>query len=120
MRPGRFFNNRSLRIRRRELRATLTVSEAALWRFLQRSRLLGRKFRRQHAIGPYVVDFYCPAERLVVELDGSAHDSERSVVRDEIRERFLNDAGLTVLRIENRHVLENAEGVLEVIRQKFR
>ena len=98
----------------------MTTAEATLWRLLQRSRLSGRKFRRQHGIGPYVVDFYCPAERLVIELDGAAHDSERSALCDEARERFLHAAGMAVLRIENRHVLENAEGVLELIKQQFR
>jgi very-short-patch-repair endonuclease len=82
--------------------------------------LQGRKFRRQHSIGPYVVDFYCPKERLVVELEGSAHDSEQTAAGDEARERFLNTAGLAVLRLENRHVFENPEGVLDLIRQHFR
>ena len=113
-------NRRSLITRRRTLRARLTPAEAALWRLLQRSQLRGRKFRRQHSIGPYVVDFYCPGERLVVELEGSAHDSERSTERDETRARFLAAAGLVVLRLENRHVFENPDGVLEWVEQHFR
>jgi len=116
----RFYNHPSLGARRRTLRASMTPAEAALWRVLQRSQLQGRKFRRQHSIGPYVVDFYCPKERLVVELEGSAHDSERTAIRDEARERFLSAEGLTVLRLENRHVFENPEGVLELIKQHFR
>jgi very-short-patch-repair endonuclease len=91
-----------------------------LWRVLQRSQLQGRKFRRQHSIGRYVVDFYCPSERLVVELEGSAHDGERASIRDNARERLLIAAGLTVLRLENRHVIENLEGVLDLIRQHFK
>ena len=116
----RFYNRRSLSERRRSLRASLTPAEAALWRVLQRSQLQGRKFRRQHSIGPYVVDFYCPNERLVVELEGSVHDSEHTALRDEARERFLNASGLMVLRVENRHVFENPESVLDLIKQHFR
>jgi very-short-patch-repair endonuclease len=120
MRPGRFFNKRSLEDRRRKLRGNLTPAEATLWRLLQRSRLQGRKFRRQHSIGPYIVDFYCAEERLIVELEGSAHDSEQSAERDDSRERFLSNAGLAILRLENRHVFENPDDVLELIKQHFR
>jgi very-short-patch-repair endonuclease len=116
----RFYNHRSLGERRKTLRASLTPAEAALWRVLQRSQLQYRKFRRQHSIGPYVVDFYCPSERLVIELEGSAHDSEHTAIRDEARERFLSTTGLTVLRLENKYVFENPEGVLDLIRQHFR
>jgi very-short-patch-repair endonuclease len=116
----RFYNHPSLGERRKTLRASLTPAEAALWRVLQRSQLQGRKFRRQHSIGPYVVDFYCAKERLVIELEGSAHDSEKAAVADDARERFLSAAGQTVLRLENKYVLENPEGVLDLIRQDFR
>jgi very-short-patch-repair endonuclease len=120
MRIVRFFNDRHSKGRRKELRSSLTAAEASLWRLLQRSQLRGRKFRRQQGIGPYIVDFYCPEERLVVELEGSAHDSERAAARDDVRERFLSNAGLSVLRVENRNILENPDGVLELIRQQFR
>jgi very-short-patch-repair endonuclease len=120
MRHKRFFNRSQLGGRRRSLRSNLTPAEAALWRILQRSRLKGRKFRRQQSIGHYVVDFYCPSERLVVELEGSAHDSDSAAAWDRNRERFLADSGLTVLRLENRHVFENPEGVLVLIAAQFR
>jgi very-short-patch-repair endonuclease len=116
----RFFSWGRLAERRRGLRSNLTPAEATLWRLLQRSQLKGRKFRRQHGIGPYVVDFYCPSERLVIELEGSAHDSDPAATRDRDRERFLANAGLTVLRLENRNVFENPEGVLEWIALQFR
>ena len=92
----------------------------SLWRLLQRSALRGRKFRRQHGIGHYIVDFYCPVERLVIELEGAAHDTDAAAQRDSGRERFLAECGLTVLRLENRNVFENPEGVLELISQQFR
>ena len=105
---------------RRKLRAALTPAEAALWRALQKSQVHNRKFRRQHSVGPYVVDFYCPAEKLVIELDGAAHDSPGAVMSDEKRTAFLISAGLKILRIENRHVFENLDGVIEQIAQQFR
>jgi very-short-patch-repair endonuclease len=80
---------------------------------------MGRKFRRQQSIGPYIVDFYCPAERLVVELDGAAHDSESSTAHDHARDRFLRSLGLIVVRLENRNVLRDPDGVLAYISQHF-
>jgi very-short-patch-repair endonuclease len=115
----RLYNAASRKPIRRSLRAQLTTAEAALWRHLQRSQLEGRKFRRQHGVGPYVLDFYCPREHLAVELDGAAHDHETAQVFDQARERFLKKAGITVLRFENRDVLENLEGVLSEIRGSF-
>ena len=115
----RLNNAHRLLDRRRALRGDLTLAEAALWRMLRRSSLNSRKFRRQQSIGPYIVDFYCASEKLVIELEGAAHDSERIAGRDEVRERFLRSLGLTVVRLENRHVLENPEGVLAYISQHF-
>ena len=121
MRTTRRLNNSRLMLgRRRTLRAEMTPAEAALWRALQRSSLYGRKFRRQQSIGPYIVDFYCAAERLVIEHDGAAHDSECSASRDQAREGFLGSLGLTVVRLENRHVMKNPEGVLAYISRHFR
>ena len=75
-------NRPRLKAVRRALRNQLTPAEARLWKPLQRGRLQGRKFRRQHSIGPYIVDFYCPRERLGIELEGEAHDSEKAWERD--------------------------------------
>jgi very-short-patch-repair endonuclease len=116
----RLHNSRAKIEQRRALRSALTPAEAALWRALQRSALRGKKFRRQHGIGPYIVDFYCAGEKLIVELEGAAHDSEPAASRDQIRESFLRARGFNVIRIENRHVRENLEGVLEYISQHFR
>lgn len=115
----RLHNLRTLKQRRRTLRAQLTPAEATLWRHLQRSQLDGKKFRRQHSVGPYVLDFYCPRQQLAIELDGAAHDHERAQFRDEARHRFLEEAGIRVLRFENQDVLANPEGVLIEIRRRF-
>ena len=112
-------NDPSLRLRRRDLRAALTPAEARLWAHLQNRQLDGRKFRRQHSVGPYVLDFYCPRGRLAIELDGAAHDHEQAVQRDEARTRYLASLGIKVVRFENRDVMSNLEGVLQVIKDCF-
>jgi very-short-patch-repair endonuclease len=111
----RLHNLPRLADRRRELRKHLTPAEALLWKQLQRSQMAGRKFRRQHSVGPYVLDFFCASARLAVELDGAAHDHEAAYASDERRERFLKQAGIKVMRFENRDVIANLEGVLAEI-----
>lgn len=68
-------NRKYLKEFRKELRNNATKAESQLWKTLQKSQLEGRKFRRQHSIGNYIVDFYCPKEKLIVELDGQVHDN---------------------------------------------
>ncbi|MBC8084868.1 MAG: endonuclease domain-containing protein [Hymenobacter sp.] len=104
---------------RRTLRNNLTPAEATLWRALQRSQLAGRKFRRQHGIGPYIVDFYCAAEKLVVELDGAGHYTSSGEANDVERTVYLNSLGLWVLRFENRVVAEQIASVLAAIEAAF-
>jgi len=106
-----------LKTRRRELRKALTTAEATLWLHLQRSQLSGFKFRRQHSVGPYVLDFYCPAAKLAVELDGAAHDSEVASLRDDRRDRYLAAQGIRTVRFVNGDVTGNLEGVLASIRR---
>jgi len=98
----------------------LTPAESLLWVHLQHRQVQGRKFRRQHSVGIYILDFYCPAEHLAVELDGASHDHEAAQDRDEKRSEFLRKAGIRVLRFENRDVRENLEGVLKEIAGSFR
>ena len=104
---------------RTELRKNLTPAEASLWKVLKCSQLEGRKFRRQHSVGDYILDFYCPAERLAVELDGQAHRSERAALDDHERKLFLNYYGILVLRFENFLVFDELEYVLGNIRYWF-
>ena len=104
---------------RRALRGNLTQAEALLWKALQRSQLAGRKFRRQHGIGPYIVDFYCPAERLVVELDGAQHFTASGESQDAERDAYLTALGYRVLRFENKLVLNHLESVLAAIEAAF-
>ncbi len=98
----------------------MTPAEIRLWQALKHRQIENLKFRRQHSIGFFIVDFYCPSAKLVVELDGSAHDSETAWQRDEGRTAYLVNLGLHVIRFENREVMENMEGVLSEIRQRAR
>ena len=108
-----------LKTLRKELRNNLTPAEAALWKALKRGQLDGRKFRRQHSVGNYILDFYCPQEKLAVELDGRHHFSEAGFEADSERTEFLNRHVIRVLRFENKDVFEHLEGVLEEIRLAF-
>ena len=97
----------------RALRRDATRAERRLWQHLRDRRLGGFKFRRQHPLGPYVLDFFCEAQGLVVELDGRQHADR--VAEDAARTAWLETQGLRVLRFWNYQVDENLEGVLETI-----
>ena len=112
-------NVKSLKHYRRKLRRSMTPAEATLWKSLRRSELLGQKFRRQHGIGPYIVDFYCPEALLVVELDGAPHCNLVAAEFDQRRTLFLNRFDIRVIRFENRLVFENLDFVLDQIRRKL-
>ncbi len=102
--------------RARELRRAMTRHEVKLWVFLRDS-ALGFPFRRQHPVGPYFLDFYCPPAKLAVELDGSQHGTPDARRHDEARTRFLARKNITVLRFWNHELNGNLEGVLEGIRR---
>lgn len=116
---GRLYNRRSQNGIRRHLRAVSTPSEVALWQRLRRSRLCGRRFRRQHGVGPYVLDFYCAAERLAVELDGTVHDTPGQRVYDAERTAHLESVGIRVIRFDNEAVRLDVEAVLGAIAARF-
>ena len=92
--------------RGRELRRNETESEEIAWRLLRGLRVKGFRFRRQYAVGQYIVDFYCPQQRLIVELDGSAHAQPGQAAQDRRRDSHLNRRGYTVARFPNGIVLE--------------
>ena len=113
-------NIKPLEKNRKALRNNLTPGEAVLWRALQKSQLDGRKFRRQHSVGGYVLDFYCPTERLAVELDGAYHFTLVGSENDYERTQYINSLNIRVLRFENKRVFENIDLVLEEIRRHFK
>ncbi len=113
-------NHKYLEDRRKSLRKNLTPAEATLWKYLQRKQLKGRKFRRQHSIENYIVDFYCTSEKLIVELDGAVHLDFAQQNYDYERAQDLETLGFTIVRFENKLVFENIEGVLEEISIYFK
>ena len=112
-------NRKHLKQRRKQLRNAATPAERALWKRLQKRRLDGRKFRRQHSIGPYIVDFYCPAERLIVELDGAVHDDPARRDYDDERQQYLLEKGFTILRFDNEDAFEQPDMVCAAIVRHF-
>ncbi len=91
-------NQRKFEGRRKHLRKKLTAAEATLWKLLKGQQLDGRKFRRQHGVDKYILDFYCPSERLAIELDGEHHFSDQGLEYDEKRTNFLMALNIRVLR----------------------
>jgi len=101
--------------RARRSRQTMTKSEAILWQALRAGRLGGRKFRRQHPVGPYVLDFYCDAARLAVEVDGGVHEWDDRQLSDAVRDAWLAQRGVRTLRLPARLVEENTPKALAMI-----
>jgi len=104
---------------RSALRKNMTPAEAAFWTIAKASQIDDRKFRRQHSVGPYILDFYCPSERLAVELDGDNHFNEESEQKDRERKQYLDYYGIKVVRFENRQVFQDPDGMIEIIRRHF-
>ena len=99
----------------RELRNRSTEAEQKLWALLRNRQLKGKKFRRQHAIANYVVDFYCHECKLVIELDGNFHTVEEAKDYDKARTALLNELGIIVLRFWNEEVIRDSENVVRKI-----
>ncbi|MGA7179538.1 MAG: recombination regulator RecX [Thiobacillaceae bacterium] len=97
----------------RELRSLQTDAESRLWHLLRDRRFFGHKFRRQHAVDNFILDFYCPEQHLAIELDGGQHNDQQGY--DQARERSLARLGIRVLRFWNHDVLQQTEAVLEAI-----
>ncbi|MCL2449051.1 MAG: endonuclease domain-containing protein [Polyangiaceae bacterium] len=94
----------------RSMRADATLSEAVLWSVLRRRRLGGWKFRRQHVVAGYIVDFYCHEQRLALEVDGTVHGTQ--VIEDRRRDEVLVRQGVHVLRFRNAEMLERLDETL--------
>jgi len=93
----------------------MTRSEVALWSALRGKQLDGLRFRRQHPMGPYVVDFFCPSAKLVVEVDGEVHATEAGGESDATRDRKIEASGVRILRLPSRLVLSDMDGALRMI-----
>jgi very-short-patch-repair endonuclease len=101
--------------RAKALRRRMSLPEVLLWRGLKGRRLRGLHFRKQHPIGPYILDFYCDARRLAVEVDGQGHGFGDGPAHDARRDAWLLEQGVQTLRLRARHVLEDVEAALRTI-----
>src|ERR1700704_2648258 len=110
MRRDSYYLNRA-----QALRSDMTNGEKLLWSRLRAHRTDGRKFRRQHVIGSYIVDFVCLKARLIVEVDGDSHFEDGRQAADAVRDAHLASEGFKVLRFGNHEVLANISGVAEAI-----
>jgi len=107
--------NKSLQSKARDLRKDMTDAENRLWLKLCRKQLSGLQFYRQRIIRNFIVDFYCPRARLVIEVDGGQHYHGKIEAKDKIRDELLTNMGLKVLRFSDGDVLNRIEAVLEEI-----
>jgi len=107
--------SRNLKQPSRELRKNMTDAERLLWSRLRGKQLLDVQFYRQKPIGPYIVDFYCHAAALVVEVDGGQHYETEHAKRDAERDKCLSEVGLLVMRFNNLQVLMETDAVVEEI-----
>ena len=105
--------NQKLLPLKRRLRTNPTRAEQLLWAKLRHNQIHGLKFRRQHGIGSYIVDFFCPERSLVIEVDGDVHAAKTQQTKDLERENYLKSLGLQVVRYTNDEVIKNLDGVLE-------
>jgi len=97
----------------------MTDAEILLWSKIQNKQLCGYKFRRQHGVGGYIVDFYCPKLKLAIELDGGQHNQDENIAYDKERTQYLNDLNIKVIRYWNHEVLESIDDVLEDLENKI-
>ena len=112
---GTTYNRKVQKEKRQYLRTHMTLAEKILWYGLKGRQLLGFKFRRQHGIKQYVVDFYCPELKLAVEADGESHGSDEAKQYDVQRQREIEKEGIRFLRFTDEEVLANADKVVRRI-----
>lgn len=112
------FNLKSQEIIRKKLRHESTKAELLIWRKI-RNKQLGCKFRRQHSIGKYIVDFICIESRLIIEIDGDVHFYDENIIKDKIREDYLKKLGFKIKRYKNTDILYNIDNVLSDLRNNL-
>lgn len=110
--------NKNLKQHSRKLRNNMTEAEKKLWSNI-RMKKLGCWFYRQKPVGDYIVDFYCPRSRLVIEVDGGQHFIDETIEYDRTRDGYLSSLGLKVLRSTNTDILTNINGVVERIKDEI-
>ena len=112
---GTIYNRTRQKRLRQHLRNNATDAERILWASLKSGQLQGYKFRRQQGIGQYIVDFYCPAKKVAIEIDGITHWTDKDQLHDLERQQAIESLGIRVLRFTNDDVYKNRDGVLDSI-----
>jgi len=107
--------NPKLKEKARQLRSNSTKAEIELWMFLKGKQMMGYDFHRQKPIDNFIVDFFCKELMLAIELDGYTHTFEKVANRDEIKEQRLGELGVRIIRFKDDDVMNNIEGVMEMI-----
>ena len=115
---NKIFNKTDYTARRQTLRNNMTEPEKRLWQIL-RNQQMGVKFRRQHGIGHYIVDFYCPERKLVIEVDGDSHYTDDAQHYDTVRADFMLALGITTMRFTNHDVMTNLNHIYQQIAQQL-
>jgi very-short-patch-repair endonuclease len=109
------YYNRKLKKLARTLRSNMTDTERLLWSRIRRKQLKGYQFYRQKPVGDYIVDFYCPSARIIIEVDGSQHYEEEGLRKDKLRDEYLKRLGFHIIRIPSSEVFTNIDGVVSEI-----
>ena len=111
----KFFNAKEQKLKRQYLRNNATPAERLLWSELRKKKLDHCKFRRQHGVGPYITDFYCPEMMLAIEVDGGSHNSVSAQEYDQNRDMFFHAHGITTIRFRNEEIMNDVNEVLRRI-----
>lgn len=111
----KIFNQNKQKHLRQALRNNMPMPEVILWSKIKNKSLNNFKFRRQFSVGQYVLDFYCPMAKLGIEVDGESHYSNESNRADIERQKAIAGFGIRIIRFTNKDILENIEGVLQII-----
>ena len=112
--------NQKLKERSRHMRSNMTKAEQILWERIRKKQIHGFQFYRQKPLGHFIVDFYCPAGQLIIEVDGSQHQHPEGVAFDAKRDAYMNGLGLKVLRFSNLEIIIRIENVVETIKSALR
>lgn len=111
-------SSKNLRLQKK-LRSQMTPAENRLWIHLRGKQFKNLKFRRQHGIGPYIVDFFCPQLKLAIEVDGDVHALKNQRMKDQQRQNDLKSLGVIMIRYQNNDIFNNLDGVLKDLYQKI-
>ena len=111
------FNRKAEKEKRRILRNEATKAEKIIWDRIRNKKINGKKFRRQVSIGPYIVDFYSPELKLIIEIDGDTHNTSDAKEYDEYRDSYMNSLGLNIVRYTNYEVFNNIDKLINEIKK---